>query len=65
MMNEEGKKLRTLNHSLKLAKTRTEEDYFTEEDSLRTAEQTLKNQFKEESHTRTVLQVKLHSSVFL
>lgn len=57
MMNEESKKLRTLNHSLKLAKTRAEEDYFTEEDSLRSSEQSLKNQLKEESHARTILQV--------
>ncbi|CAB3981261.1 Hypothetical predicted protein [Paramuricea clavata] len=59
MMNEEVKKLKTLNHSLKLAKARAEEDYFTEEDSLRTAEQSLKNQLKEESHARTILQARI------
>ena len=56
-MNDETKKLRALNHSLKLAKASAEEAYLTEEDSLRTAEHSLKNQLKEESHTRTVLQV--------
>lgn len=56
-MNEEMKKLRTLNHSLKLMKARAEEDYFTEEDSLRAVELSLKNQLKDESHARTILQV--------
>ena len=56
-MNEEAKKLRTLNHSLKSGKACEEENYFTEEDSLRSAEHSLRNQLKEESHTRTVLQV--------
>lgn len=56
-MNEEAKKLKTLNQSLKFAKARTEEDFFTEEESLRSAEQSLKNQLKEELHNRTILQV--------
>ena len=58
-MNDETKKLRGLNHSLKLAKASAEEVYFTEEDSLRTAEHSLKNQLKEESHTRAILQARI------
>jgi hypothetical protein len=57
MMNEEAKKLRSLNHSLKLAKASADEEYLAEEDSLRIAEQSLRNQLKEESHTKIILQV--------
>ncbi|XP_028391567.1 coiled-coil domain-containing protein 178-like isoform X2 [Dendronephthya gigantea] len=59
MMNEEAKKLKTLNHSLKISKARVEEDFFTEEESLKSSEQSLRNQLKEESNNRTILQARI------
>ena len=55
MMAEEIKKV--LNQSLKTTKTQRDEEYFVEEEGLRSAESSLRSQLKEESHTRTVLQV--------
>ena len=57
MMAEEIKKVKVLNQSLKTTKTQRDEEYFLEEEGLRSAESSLRSQLKEESHTRTVLQV--------
>lgn len=57
MMAEEIKKVKVLNQSLKTTKTQRDEEYFVEEEGLRSAESSLRSQLKEESHTRTVLQV--------
>ena len=57
MMCDEMKKVKTLNYSLKASKAHQEEENFTEEDLLRTAENSLKIQLKDEANIRTVLQV--------